>query len=210
MLERTTPTRYDARVSSLLERRESRRTEVIEAACRVILRDGVGGASMKAIAKELGTTVGVITHNFADKDELVRLALHHVVGDLFDTAVTSTADLSGIERLAGMMEEALPTTKARHERWQVWVSFLGEIMGSQALLEDERHQNGRFLDAIRDVLDGLRAAGRLARDVDPNREARTAMSLVDGLGLDAVLHPHLYPAKFQRETVRRYCDQLTR
>jgi AcrR family transcriptional regulator len=202
--------RYDARVSSLLERRDARRTEVIEAACRVILRDGVGGASMKAIAKELGTTVGVITHNFADKDELVREALHHVVGDLFDSAVGATEGLSGAERLERMMEEALPTTRARHERWQVWVSFLGEIMGSQALLDDERHQNGRFLEAIRGVLEELKASKRLAPGIDPVREARAAMSLVDGLGLDAILHPQLYPPKFQREIVRRYAAQLTR
>ena len=196
-------------MESPVDRRETRRRDVIEAACRVILRDGVGGASMKAIARELGTTVGVITHNFSDKDELVRLALHHVVGDLFETAVTSTAHLQGMERLRRMLEEALPTTPARRERWQVWVSFLGEIMGSKALLEDERAQNGRFVRAIADSLGELREAGELSPDVEPKREARAAMSLVDGLGLDAVLHPNLYPPAFQRALIARYVDQLT-
>lgn len=182
--------------------------DVIQATCRVILRDGVGGASMKAIAKELGTTVGVITHHFDTKSELVQLALQHVVGDLFEKAVANTADLPGPQRLERMLEEALPTTAARQRHWRVWVSFLGEIMGSEDLLEGERRQTLRFLAAIQDVLEQLRSEGSLSADVDPKREARAAMSLVDGLGVDAVLSPNLYPPAFQREVVQRYCRQL--
>ena len=49
--------------------------QVAEAAWRVILRDGLHNASVRAIATELKATTGVVTYHFRDKAELLLFAL---------------------------------------------------------------------------------------------------------------------------------------
>lgn len=57
---------------------DDRRIKVAQAAWRVIVREGLDRASMRAIAQELGSSTGVVTHYFRDKEELILFALEQV------------------------------------------------------------------------------------------------------------------------------------
>lgn len=52
-----------------------RRTDLARAACAVIARSGVDGATMRAVAAEAGCTTGMVRHYYADRQELVVAAL---------------------------------------------------------------------------------------------------------------------------------------
>ena len=54
---------------------EERRNAVLAAVWRVVERDGLPGATMRAIAQEAGASTAVITHYFNNKDEVLRAAL---------------------------------------------------------------------------------------------------------------------------------------
>jgi AcrR family transcriptional regulator len=58
---------------------DDRRLEVAQAAWRVMIREGLDRTSMRAIAQELGSSTGVVTHYFRDKEELILFALEQVV-----------------------------------------------------------------------------------------------------------------------------------
>ena len=60
--------------------KQERRDQVIEAAFRVIARDGLSGTSMRAVAKEAGCTIGLINHWFSSRDDLIEAT--------FDQAIT--------------------------------------------------------------------------------------------------------------------------
>ncbi|MGX4770033.1 TetR/AcrR family transcriptional regulator [Bradyrhizobium guangdongense] len=51
--------------------RDDTRDKLFEAAARVFEQDGIGGASIEAIASEAGFTRGAFYSNFASKDELI-------------------------------------------------------------------------------------------------------------------------------------------
>ena len=53
-----------------------RRRAVSAAVWRVLAHRGFGGLTVRAVAAELGTSTGVVTHYFTSKDALVRHALH--------------------------------------------------------------------------------------------------------------------------------------
>ena len=54
-----------------------RREIFAAAALRVIMRDGIAGLTVRAVAKEAGFTTGALTHYFHSKDQLLIEASEH-------------------------------------------------------------------------------------------------------------------------------------
>ncbi len=54
---------------------QDRRLQVSEAAWRVIVREGIDRASMRAIAQEMGCTTAGVTHYFRNKQAVSFLPL---------------------------------------------------------------------------------------------------------------------------------------
>lgn len=50
---------------------EERRTQILDAACRVFSEKGFAGASMRDIAREVGVTEGLLYHYFDSKEQLI-------------------------------------------------------------------------------------------------------------------------------------------
>ena len=57
---------------------DQRRRELLEATAAVIAAEGIEAATVRRIAREVGCTTGLVTHYFAEKDELVIGVLHQV------------------------------------------------------------------------------------------------------------------------------------
>jgi len=55
--------------------RSERRAHIIDALFRVIVRDGVGGVSLRQVAAEAQVTAGMVQHYFTSKDELMAFAM---------------------------------------------------------------------------------------------------------------------------------------
>jgi AcrR family transcriptional regulator len=192
------------------DRKAARKIEIAEAFSRVMARDGAGLASLRDIADEMGCTIGVLTHHFESKEELYLFTWRYLVGELFGEALGAAGDARGIERLERILVGALPTTPERHDRWRQWMAFLGAAVAGGPIMEEERSSNVRFLLALADELGACVRSGVLPAHMNVETEARALMSLVDGLAVDAVLHPELYPAAEQTAIVRRHLTNLER
>ena len=55
-----------------------RREQLIEAALNVASREGIDGATVRAVAAEAGVSLGVVHYCFRDKDELLRAMAHTI------------------------------------------------------------------------------------------------------------------------------------
>ncbi|ADG73581.1 transcriptional regulator, TetR family [Cellulomonas flavigena DSM 20109] len=55
-----------------------RREQLIEAALSVASREGIDGATVRAVAAEAGVSLGVVHYCFRDKDELLRAMAHTI------------------------------------------------------------------------------------------------------------------------------------
>lgn len=184
-----------------------RRLEVTEAAWRVIIREGLDRASMRAIAQELGSTTGVVTHYFRDKDELTLFALERVFENLFkDMEACKTQP--GIERVEQMIFAALPFEPRGLQGWQVWIAFLGYAIGREELIDEHRKRYDSLRRIIRQELANLQAAKLIREDIDLTLEANALIALVDGIGTGCVISPGQFDADQQRYLVRRYIRTL--
>lgn len=64
--------------AELTRRGEQRRTELLAAALRVVVRDGVGSLTYRAVAAEAGASHGSILYYFGSREALVREVLRWV------------------------------------------------------------------------------------------------------------------------------------
>jgi len=74
--------------------RRSTRESLKDAAIRLGVRDGIDGASIRTIAREVGITEGAVYKHFTNKDELIRSAYTGIVEEMArDKSVLVKTDL---------------------------------------------------------------------------------------------------------------------
>ncbi|KAB8315950.1 TetR family transcriptional regulator [Tolypothrix campylonemoides VB511288] len=185
-----------------------RRVEVTEAAWRVIVREGLDRTSMRAIAQELGSSTGVVTHYFRDKDELMLFALERVFEKLFKDMEASAQGRQGLERLEQIILAALPTSAEGVPGWQVWIAFLGYAIGRENLVQEHRKRYDSLYQMICQELADLQAAKLIRDDLDLTLEANALIALVDGIGTGVVINPKQFLKEQQQYLVRRYLNTL--
>jgi AcrR family transcriptional regulator len=180
------------------------REEVAEAAWRVIVRDGLHRTSVRAIAKQLGATTGVVTYYFRTKTELLLFALDRLTTAIDRAVEASLVGANGVERVRRILATTLPQGPKEITGWRIWVAFLGQAIGSRKLREEhQRRVELLSLRLTRELL-ALREAGRMHAQLDPRREADALIALADGIGVGFLVRPRSYPARRQLAIVDGY------
>jgi AcrR family transcriptional regulator len=185
-----------------------RRIEVANAAWRVIVREGLDRASMRAIAQELGSSTGVVTHYFRDKEDLILFALERVFENVLEDMKVCTKGRQGIDRLEQMILTALPLNISDKDDWKVWVAFLGYSIGREHLVQEHRKRYDFLRQIISQELAELQAANLIRAGLDLALEANALIALVDGIGTGVVICPEQFSAEQQQYLVQRHINAL--
>ena len=187
---------------------DNRRIEVANAAWRVIAREGLDRTSMRAIAQELGSSTGVVTHYFRDKEELILFALERVFKHVLEDMQACLKGPQGIDRLEQMIFAALPLETSDRADWQVWVAFLGYSVGRKHLVQEHRKRYDFLRQIICQELTDLQTAKVIRADLDLTLEANALIALVDGIATGVVICPEQFSAEQQQYLVRRRINAL--
>ncbi|MGY4719413.1 TetR/AcrR family transcriptional regulator [Naumannella cuiyingiana] len=191
---------------------EQRRAEIADAVRRILLRDGLAGATVRAVVAETGMSSGAIRHYFPNQEELVGFATGGIVErirgrvtDAFDrTQRTPRA------RVLDICEQFLPTDEERAMELAVFADVVRQPYGARW---------------ARSSFDGIRVttrvcvlllAGREPRAVPgaplrPARLERLAERLhlvIDGLGAQTTFYPGLVDAAAMRTALARVVDDV--
>jgi AcrR family transcriptional regulator len=189
-------------------RLRQRRMEVAQAAWRVIAREGLDRTSMRAIAQELGSSTGVVTHYFRDKEELTLFALGKVFENTLETMRSRSEGRRGIDRLEQMIFAALPLEPSDTDDWKVWVAFLGYSIGREHLVRQHQKRYELLRQIICKELTDLQTAKLIRADLDLSLEANALISLVDGIGTGVVICPQRFSPEQQKYLVQRHIQGL--
>ncbi len=187
---------------------DDRRQEVADAAWRTIVREGLDRTSMRAIAQELGTSTGVVTHYFRDKDELTLFALERVFQKMLADIETAVAGQQGTDQLEQMVLATLPLRAADRPAWQIWIAFLGYAIGRDRLMKEHQKRYEFLQKMLVEQLTELQAARLLRADLDLVLESNGIIALVDGIGTGFVIDPHNFPADLQKHLICRHLQTL--
>lgn len=191
-----------AATDRLTTRGVRRRHELLEAALRLIVRDGPGAVTLRSVVTEADTSHGLVSYYFGSRDELINAAL----------ALTATRN---IDALAHAWEEIRPTTDAddlarQIARHSVRQMIEHEDMGITII---ELHLAAARDPALRPaIVEWGRAFARIVAPTllavgsnDPSRDAEILVSTINGLVMTQLAVPsRRFEAEVLTPTIARY------
>jgi AcrR family transcriptional regulator len=174
-----------------------RRREVAEAVWRVLAATGFAGLSLRAVARELGATTGLLTHYFASKRELVRHALDVVHERTLPRMEAAGAGIGGLEGLRQRLRAVLVDDEEATVLSKVWVGFWDLALADEELGLAEAARYERWRARLRPLVDEAVDAGELASGRDRETVVDVLTAFTHGLVVQALFDPDRFPAERQ-------------
>jgi AcrR family transcriptional regulator len=164
-------------------RQEGRRKAILVAARAVLVRGGVSGLTLEAVAAEADLSKPSLFYYFRSKEELVgELAVEGLAREVavLEAAVASAG--GGVEALAALVRAKVDLYAEDLDGFRV-VYLWPQLLGRQSDSQRERVSalSARLNDALEARLQADARAGRLAPGFEPRRLANVAWTAAHGL-----------------------------
>jgi TetR/AcrR family transcriptional repressor of bet genes len=165
---------------------DQRRTQITDAARRVIARDGLGAATFQSVAAEAGISVRLVQYYFGTKRKFL-LATHQAVvadaGARFTRRLSTLgADPGPHEVIRAILTELLPTDADRRRDTVVLNSFHAAALTDPDVTAEDTLGAPRFLvRAIAEQLYRIRGAAGPSAGRDAELDAELIVTGTSGL-----------------------------
>jgi AcrR family transcriptional regulator len=197
-----------------------RRELIADATLAVIAREGVEHATLRNVADEAELAIGSVRHYFAGQAEVVSFAMRRLAerigARVLAVAAPALDDSTGLdvrERRTiteAVLGELLPLDETRLHESAAWVALVTASRTRPDLqpIAGEFRAGSRSL--VRQVLGGMRLRGGLPTGLALlELETERLAILIDGLAMDAVLHPDQLDPDRMLGVLRRHLDSLS-
>lgn len=215
---------YKSKMPKTVDREERRRL-IAQATWRVINRDGVRAASVRAVAGEAGLSTGSMRHYFDDHPSLLLFAARHSLELMAQRvfAHLSAPDVDPRTGIRAVLEELLPLDAQRTAESTVYFGLVGlaRVTPEHTEFRELMFAQGRRLYRLLvswlaggerptpELLTGDPAAGATPLD-DPRLEdrARSLQVFVDGLAVSGLICPGQVDPAEMRAILAAELDRL--
>lgn len=187
---------------------EERRQQIVEAAFRLIVAEGIEGLTLRKIAAETDLNIGSVRYLFDSREELLTAAADEAgnrMGQrLVQHPVSRLKGLAGEEALVALqhlLEQVLPVDEERRVEAIIVIELI-RASRTQAVFASSSAQMAS------DLHDTIAAALAVLEVPNPSAAARQVAALIGGLTLDTVT-PHGSLTVYQlRSTLRASLSNL--
>jgi len=164
-----------------------RKRQIAEASWRVILEQGMEGATVRNIAKEAGLSLGALRHYFSTQDELLEFAMNLVIKRVTERInKIALNELPPKEKILQILLEIIPTDSEKMAEMEVWFAFVAYARHKKDAF-DAKHDG--IYDGLRNLIHYLDQAKLLKKNLNTELEVERLYSLVDGTAMHALLDP---------------------
>ena len=133
-------------------------------------------------------------------------ATYREVGDRVATRVEAAR--SSEDRLVAMLEALLPLDEDRTRDWRLLFTFLGLAATDAELTAEQRDRAAAARAQIETALTSDKQADRIPPDTDVPASARFLLSLVLGVGMQALFDPAEWPVERMRTVIADAVAQI--
>lgn len=171
-LKTARPKRQKTRIEDI------RRVELIDAAHRIFLREGLKGLTTTRICAEAGMSQGILTYYFRDKEEVLFEMVRMNNRVLADAIVTHLkAATNGWERLIALIDGNFPAAYYDRPTARAWISLYAEAAHNERYARLIRPYYRRLRSNIAAILKPVMAVDEIDHFV------RGFAAMIDGLWL---------------------------
>jgi AcrR family transcriptional regulator len=188
---------------------ELRKANLIEATLVCLKRHGFQGASIRKISAEAGVSVGLISHHYSGKDELVAEAYRAITGrvmGLLRDAMEHAAP-SARERLSAFFRGSFSAELLDPQLIDAWLAFWGAVRTAESINLAHEHSYGEYRGILRKVLTEL-AQEEGWEHFDADLAAISLSALLDGLWLESGLNPGTFTPEQGIQICEAWVDGL--
>jgi len=178
-----------------------RREAFAAAALRVIMRAGVGGLTVREVAKEAGFTTGALTHYFRSKDQVLIEASEYSAKLVRPRMERFGKEPGAVEALRRVVAEALPITRTVRGYWRIWVGFWERAGYNPDVARVMRARYEEWRGRLAKLIRRAQEEGEAPKTFDADLAAQELVAVVDGIGVQVLLGSGRIPAARQREIV---------
>jgi AcrR family transcriptional regulator len=185
---------------------DERRLNALSATLRVIARDGLEQTTIRAIAKEADCSAGSLAHYFVDKEDILRQAL-----ELADSQIAKRINIIISETepdlaLREVLAQVLPIDNDRTVELTLDVNFWGRALIHPELRGLEHNDHDRWRAIVLELVTKNAVANHNLQVAENLTDILVAF--LDGLGLQALIYPELFPPERQLELLNLQLSQL--
>jgi TetR/AcrR family transcriptional regulator, transcriptional repressor of bet genes len=188
---------------------DEKRATIARAAYDVINTVGIGGATMRAIARQAGCTTGMVVHYFSGKQDVLLHAHNHAAQDVRRRMVEHERRHRGVALLFALIEEVLPMDARRRGNWRIWMSFWDESVAEASVRGEQSRRVVEWHRRLRRALAQALEAGEIDPAVNVRDEVDVIASLVEGLAIQVIAHRRAISAPRQVRLIREYIRRLS-
>jgi AcrR family transcriptional regulator len=174
---------------------DQRRSELTEAAARVIARSGIEAATVREVAAEAGWTTGALTHYFADKRELLLLTFQASLSHRRSLRPEQASSPPN-QRLRAALEGALALDEQRRRHWLVTIACCSQAAGDPEFAIAQRDAYREFRAYVSGLIGGIQGT-------TDDALAERLIAVADGIAVQALFDPGGWPAERQLEQLER-------
>lgn len=161
---------------------EQRRKDLVEAAFRVMARDGIGQSTTRAICAEAGVHQSVFHYSFASKKELFQELIRTTVVDMVDAAVlVSEVTLEPGESFRRGMQRVWEVAQAQPDRQLVGYELTTFVLRDPELAELAAWQYQQYFAQSQRFLSAIESASTTTWSIPRDVVVRMLTSAIDGL-----------------------------
>jgi TetR/AcrR family transcriptional repressor of bet genes len=185
---------------------EVRRQQVAKVVAEIIVSAGLEAVTIRSVAAAAGFSTAVVSHYFAGRRDLLlysyKMAQEHAFTRLEAAVKESNGDSSQL------LESQLPFTEEARRDWMVFTAFWAWSIADPEFSLLQREQ---FRVALKRVEEALLASLPETQRTDRKRiafKARTLLSSLMGLSIQAAFDPEGWPEELQRAVLKDAVGEL--
>ena len=182
---------------------EERRRRIAEAAIDLIAREGLEGTTLNRIAREMGASIRIVTHYFADKDTLL-LWVYRILAEEGQLPVRAVLARDPAD-LAGALTALCGVDEAMLKRWRVYVAFWDKAARTSRLAVEQRLWIDRTNEMVGDIIHA-----RNPRVIAVRSLAMELISLIYGISVQRTLDPQSWTPEAIAEVIGRNVARVDR
>lgn len=165
-----------------------RMAQIVDAACRVIVRDGASALRMADVADEAGVSRTLVHYYFETRADLLARVFAYTDDRADERAVAGLRVLpTGAQRVERLLRVYLDDEKVFRTNWVLWMETWRAAVFEPELREPVLASNRDWIRQIAEQVVQGQSDGSIPEHVDPNAAAHRLVAQLDGLGQQVLI-----------------------